>query len=670
MGTTLQRISLGAFIVAMGMLVDNAVVIMDGILVDKQRGLPRDQYLWRIGKNTAMPLLGATIIAASTFLSSYLSPDSAGEYSHDLFLVLCISLLASWVFALVQVPICADLWLPKTVNANKDGEKKQVMNSPMHRLVRKLVATVIRFKTISFVSAVVILVICMAGMSKVKNLFFPDFDYKQFVVECYFPPQTNPDEVRDRLLAMGDTLLKDKDIERVAMSMGSAPAHYCLVRPMTNGGDCYGELMVDCADYNTVVKVMPEVRRKLREENPDAYIRLRKYNFSISTSHTVEVEFAGPDPSVLRQLSAKAEDIMRKCPYVDPYSVENNWKPLGKSMVVNYSEADARRAGISRSDIGNALNAAGDGMTIGVLSDQDNMVMINLRMRNADGSRIDDLGDIPVWSTLNMNVNADDVKGLMTGATTADELTENMSRSTTLSTVSANTSVEPAEQVIMRYNGRRVIEAECDPNPDVDAATPAKCVEEIKADIEAIPLPDGYSMRWVGDGEMSGEAIGNLLVFVPLIIFIILAVLLLLFNNWRKLIIILLCLPFAFVGITPALLFTNTPFTFMAVLGLMGLVGMLIKNAIVLIDEITRLTDEEHINPYTAIIEATTSRVRPVLMASLTTIAGMIPLITDPMYGSLSLTIMGGLTMGTLITLVLLPLFYATFFRIKKTADK
>jgi multidrug efflux pump subunit AcrB len=643
---------------------------MDGILIDKQRGLPRDQYLWRIGKNTAMPLLGATIIAASTFLSSYLSPDSAGEYSHDLFLVLCISLLASWVFALVQVPICADLWLPKTVNANKDGEKKQVMNSPMHRLVRKLVATVIRFKTISFVSAVVILVICMAGMSKVKNLFFPDFDYKQFVVECYFPPQTNPDEVRDRLLAMGDTLLKDKDIERVAMSMGSAPAHYCLVRPMTNGGDCYGELMVDCADYNTVVKVMPEVRRKLREENPDAYIRLRKYNFSISTSHTVEVEFAGPDPSVLRQLSAKAEDIMRKCPYVDPYSVENNWKPLGKSMVVNYSEADARRAGISRSDIGNALNAAGDGMTIGVLSDQDNMVMINLRMRNADGSRIDDLGDIPVWSTLNMNVNADDVKGLMTGATTADELTENMSRSTTLSTVSANTSVEPAEQVIMRYNGRRVIEAECDPNPDVDAATPAKCVEEIKADIEAIPLPDGYSMRWVGDGEMSGEAIGNLLVFVPLIIFIILAVLLLLFNNWRKLIIILLCLPFAFVGITPALLFTNTPFTFMAVLGMMGLVGMLIKNAIVLIDEITRLTDEEHINPYTAIIEATTSRVRPVLMASLTTIAGMIPLITDPMYGSLSLTIMGGLTMGTLITLVLLPLFYATFFRIKKTADK
>jgi multidrug efflux pump subunit AcrB len=415
--------------------------------------------------------------------------------------------------------------------------------------------------------------------------------------------------------------------------------------------------------------VMPEVRKKLRGENPDVYIRLRKYNFSISTSHTVEVEFTGPDPAVLRQLAGKAETIMRNCPYVDPYSVENNWKPTGKSMVVNYSEADARRAGISRSDIGNALNAAGDGMTIGVLNDQDKMVMINLQMRNADGSRIEDIGDIPVWSTVNMNINPDDVKGLMTGATSADRLTENMVRSTTLSAVCGKAAIEPAEQVILRYNGQRAIEAECDPNPDVDAATPAKCVEEITADIEAIPLPDGYSMRWVGDGETSGEAIGNLMVFVPLIIFIILAVLLLLFNSWRKLIIVLLCLPFAFVGITPSLLITNTPFTFMAVLGMMGLVGMLIKNAIVLIDEITRLTDEVHMDPYQAIIEATISRVRPVLMASLTTIAGMLPLVTDPMYGSLSVIIMGGLTMGTLITLVLVPLFYATFFRIQKSAS-
>jgi multidrug efflux pump subunit AcrB len=182
----------------------------------------------------------------------------------------------------------------------------------------------------------------MFGMTKVKNLFFPDFDYKQFVMECYFPAQTDPNVVRDRLLAMSDSISANPDVERVAVSMGSAPAHYCLVRPMTNGGDCYGEITIDCADYKTVMKVLPEIREKLRRENPDAYIRSRKYNFSISTSHTVEVEFSGPDPTVLRQLSAQAEEIMRNCDLVDPYSVENNWKATGKSVVVDYSEAAAR----------------------------------------------------------------------------------------------------------------------------------------------------------------------------------------------------------------------------------------------------------------------------------------------------------------------------------------
>ena len=216
----------------------------------------------------------------------------------------------------------------------------------------------------------------------------------------------------------------------------------------------------------------------------------------------------------------------------------------------------------------------------------------------------------------------------------------------------------------MRLNGRRVIEAECDPNPDCPQATPAKAVSSIKDQIENIPLPDGYTMRWVGEGEIQGEAIGNLMKFVPITIFLILAILLLLFNSWRKVILILLCFPFVFCGITPSLLLTGQPMTFMAIIGMLGLIGMMVKNAIVLVDEINRLQTEEHMHPYKAVIEATVSRVRPVLMASLTTIVGMIPLVTDPMYASMAITIMGGLTVGTIITLILLPLFYTAMFRI------
>ena len=316
-GTTLQRISLGAFIVAMGMLVDNAIVIMDGILIDKQRGLGPKTYLYRIGRNTAMPLLGATVIAAATFVCIYLCPGSVGEYASDLFLVLCVSLLVSWVLALIQVPVCAKSWLPVRETKKKaDG----VMNSPVHRFIRRTIATLIAHRKLTISVAIGVLLLCIFGFTKIKNLFFPDFDYKQFVIEYYLPAQSSPDRVKHDLLEISKLLEKNPEVERVAASMGCAPARYCLVRPMTAGGDCYGELMVDCKDYETVMKQIPTIREQLREKYPDAYIRIRKYNFSIDTSHTVEVEFSGPDPATLRDLSRQAEEIMRSCPYVDPYS--------------------------------------------------------------------------------------------------------------------------------------------------------------------------------------------------------------------------------------------------------------------------------------------------------------------------------------------------------------
>ena len=667
-GTTLQRISLGAFIVAMGMLVDNAVVIMDGILIDKKRGLGPETYLYRIGRNTAMPLLGATVIAASTFLCVYLSPDTSGEYAGDLFLVLCVSLLASWVLALVQVPVCAKSWLQKQEKST-DGETGTVMNSPVHRFVRRTITFLIGYKRTTIIASFTLLALSIFGMTKVKYLFFPDFDYKQFVVECFFPSATDADVVRDKLLDMSKQLSKNPEIERVAVSQGSAPAHYCLVRPMTSGGDCYGELIVDCKDYNTVLEQIPEIRKQLREQYPEAYIRIRKYNFSISTSHTVEVEFAGPDPAVLRRLSAQAEEIMRRSPYIDAYSVQNNWKPAGKAFVFDYVKQDALRSGIERSDVANALLAATDGMPVGVLNDQERMVPLNLQVRNDDGSRINNFDEIPVWSMMNVHLSNEELKSALSGGQTMSELQDKIFRAVPLSNVVDDVRLDWDEDLVMRLNGQRVIEAECDPNPDNPYATPAKAVNSIKDEIEAIHLPDGYSMRWVGEGEVQGEAIGNLMKYVPITIFLILVILLLLFNSWRKVILILLCFPFVFCGITPSLLLSRQPMTFMAIIGMMGLIGMMVKNAIVLVDEINRLQKEENASPFTAVVEATVSRVRPVLMASLTTIVGMIPLVGDPMYSSMAITIMGGLAVGTIITLILLPLFYSTLFRIRKPSN-
>lgn len=666
LGTTLQRISLGAFIVAMGMLVDNAVVIMDGIINDRKRGQRKDVYLYDTGRKTALPLLGATIIAAATFLPIYLTPGSVGEFAGDLFLVICVSLLVSWVLALIQVPVCSDQWLTSP-DDRAENEVKELKLNPLQKFIKKIVIFLIGHKWVSVGAAVVILVGSGMSMSLLRNVFFPDFDYDQFVVECTFPKESNPDKVRSRMFQLSDSIMGFAGVESVAVSMGGAPGRYCLVRPMPNGGEEYAEFIIGCKDFKTVLRLSDELIAKLRDIAPDAYIRARRYNLSISSSHTVEVEFAGQNADTLRMLASKAEAIMRGSRYVDPFSVQNNW--LGKSRTVSlgYKTEMANFAGVNRADVGNAIQASTDGYAIGVVNDRDKTIPINLLIRDEQGNKLNDLSQLPVWTTMNVNLSADDVSALMNGGTDVGELQDKMYRTTLLSACVDTIRTTWAEGNIHRLNGQRVIEAECDPditNPD---ATPAKILADISKEIDAIELPDGYSMRYVGEGETSEEAMDIIFSFLPLMLAIVVIVLLLLFNDWRKLAVILLCFPFVACGIVPALLITDTPFTFLAILGMMGLMGMIIKNAIVLVDEIARLTTQERVELYPAIIKATVSRVMPVILASFTTIAGMIPLIPDPMYGSLAVTIIGGLLAGTFATLLLLPTLYSVFYKVRKS---
>lgn len=663
LGTTLQRISLGAFIIAMGMLVDNAVVIMDGIMKDREKGLPKKEYLRRIGRQTALPLLGATIIAAATFLPIYLTTGTVGEFAGDLFLVICVSLLVSWMLALIQVPVCADKWLdPKDI-------KNDIANQPklnaVERCVKRIVEWLIGHKWLTVGFGVILLAAAGSTVLLVKNVFFPDFDYNQFVVECYYPPESDPQAVRERMFELSDSIMKDRDVKNVAISMGGAPGRYCLVRPVPEGGDNYAEFIIDCTDFRAVKRLSKELTAKLRSIAPEAYIRSRKYNFSVSSSHLVEVEFTGPDPEELRNLSAQAEAIMLASPYVDPYTVQNSWDAPSRQLSVAYSSQSAARAGVNRSDVGNSILAATDGYTVGVITDREELVPINIVVRDADGSRLEDLSSAPVWSMVNANLSETELRGLLTGAVSADEIKGKIGKVTTLANCIDSISTVWEESLISRYNGERAIQAECDPDPFNPEATPDKLMKSVKKEIDNIQIPPGYKMRWVGESEIADESLGKVMQNLPVMIVILIVVLLLLFNNWKKLAVILLCFPFVLCGIVPALLLTGTPFTFLAILGLMGLTGMMIKNAIVLVDEINALNSVQKWDLYPAIVHATLSRVRPVLLASLTTVAGMLPLVSDPMYGPLAVTVIGGLLIGTLVTLLFLPVLYSLFFKVK-----
>jgi len=663
-GGTLQRISLGAFIVAMGMLVDNAVVIIDGILVDRRRGLPPEQYLFRTAKNTAMPLLVATVIALVTFLPVGLSPDTIGEYASDLFYVLAIALVVSWLLALTQVPVFAAMMqkplknkLPPAstpLRGRAEGASLSLLLRFLHFLMKHKLAV--------FIVSIVCLAASACAFSLVKVKFFPDFDYNQLYVEYTLPSQTSSERVKHDLLEIMEKLSEYDEIAKIAVSQGGTPARYSLARAANFGGDNYGEIILNFNDYRDAYRLLPEIQQRLRDDYPDAYVRVRKYSLSIVTSHPVEVMFTGPDPAVLHQLSEQAQAVMRHSPTVDACSVCDNWQPLAKTIHAQYAQQQAKSAGIGRQDIANAMQAASQGLPAGLIYDDDKRLIVYLKVCDHHGNQMAGMEDIPVWSTVPYIVPDDiSLAGLVQGNISVDELTNGIFRSVPLGQVADSLQIVWEEPVIYRNGCQRAIMAQCDPALH---ATPSVAKNSMKKQMEAIPVPSGYAMQWGGEGVMQNTAIMNILGYLPLVLVIIFILLILLFNSIKKMLLILFCLPFATVGIVIALQLTGTPVTFMGIIGMIGLLGMLIKNSIVLVDEITRMTGEK-VDPYTAIIESTLNRTRPVVMASATTILGMAPLVFDPMYGSLAVTVIGGLTFGTVITLILLPIFYAILFNIK-----
>ncbi len=658
-GGTLQRISLGAFIVAMGMLVDNAIVVLDGILVNLKKGIPRHKALIDPAKKTAWPLFGATFIAIAAFLPVYLSQDAAGTYARDLFVVLCISLLISWLLAMTQVPLFAG----KLLTFRAVTDEKDLFSGKFYGKLRKVLNTLLHYKTATLSISAILLAAAAFNFGNIKKSFFPDFNYNQAYIEYRLPAGASPQRVNNDLHSITEYLNSLDEVKMVASSHGQTPSRYCLVRPMGEAGDNYGELIVNFEDYETMIRMKPQIAEYLHGNFPDARTRIRKYNLSIKASHTVEVEFSGPDPAVLRNLSDRAKEIFRQNPYVDQYTLEDDWEPAGEVLTARYAQQAARRTGTTRQDVSNALLAATDGLPIGSYFENQTRVNIVMKLRNPDGSRIEQPGDIPVWNMIPdvSGLNEQTIRELMTGIKSAEDLTRELIRPVPLSAVTSGLDLTWQEPVVRRINGRRAIQVQCEPGDDY---SPALVLNTSRKAMEDIPLPDGYKLTWVGEHELQGDALRNIFRFLPIAITLIILTLILLFNDFRKPLIVLLCIPMAFTGIVPGMILAGQPFTFMAIIGSFGLMGMIVKNAIVLIDEAEQLIAsgaEKHL----ALVNATISRTRPVLLASLTTILGMLPLLSDPMYASMAVAIISGLLIGTLITLLFVPILYAAFYGVR-----
>ena len=656
---TLQRVSLGAFILAMGMLVDNAIVIIDGILIDLRQGRSRKKALTSIGRRTAMPLLGATLIAILAFWPIFLSPDTAGVYVRDLFIVIAVSLMLSWILALVHVPIMADRMLKapkKTSDADEDPYKGW-----SYTLLEKIMNFGLRFRFVMIGLAVALVVFSVWGYKFLNQAFFPDMEYDQLYMEYKLPEGTNHTQVAQDLEGIEEYLKTRKEVTHITTSIGGTPSRYNLVRSVATPSLSYGELIIDFESPKALVNNINDIQQELNKRYPDAYIKLKRYNLMFK-KYPIEACFSGPDPTVLHRLSDSARAIIAASDKV--YLPTSDWEPQVPVLSISYDQPAARTTGLSRADVATSVLAYTGGIPIATFYDGIHSESIILKCTDAQGNDIDRIDNVRVFGMLpNINnlLNRSTLHKLFSGALNKNQIMEMITQTTPLKQVAKDVELKWEEPVVMRYNGQRQQRVQCSPRPGVGTEAARQAIAQ---EIAKIELPAGYSLSWQGEKMASDRSMKYLFNGFPLAIILIIMILIMLFKDYKKPAIIFCCIPLIFVGVIPAVLITGKPFGFVAIVGVLGLIGMMVKNGIVLMDEIN-LEISEGAAPREALVNSSKSRLRPVMMASLTTILGMIPLIPDAMFGSLAVTIMGGLFVGTLITLIFIPIIYAMFFKIK-----
>ena len=652
---TLQRVSLAAFILAMGMLVDNAIVIVDGILVDLRSGKPRAEALTSIGRKTAMPLLGATLIAILAFMPIFLSPDTSGVYVRDLFIVIAVSLLLSWLLALTHVPLMANRLLHPKVS---EGE---AYKGKAYDMLDKVMGICLRHRLMVVGAAVVLLVGSMSCYPFLQQSFFPDMEYDQLYIEYKLPEGYNSTQVENDLEQMRKMLMQCKDVTHVTTSIGGTPSRYNLVRSIATPSLAYGELIVDFTSPETLVEHLDSMQRTLNDRFPDAYIKIKRYNLMYK-KYPIEICFNGPDPQVLHQLTDSAMAIVRNSDKV--CLPTSDWEPQVPVLTVDYNQQAARTSGLSRGDVALSLMSYTDGIPVGTFYDGIHPENIYVKCHTDKGEEVENLDRVNVFGMM-PNVgnvfNRSTVQKLMSGRLDKDDVIRQVTSTTPLSQVSKGIDIRWEEPVVVRYNGQRQQRLQCSPASGVSTESARQSIAKA---IESIALPEGYSLSWEGEYKASTQSKQYLFKGFPLSVVMMLLILIMLFNDFRRPAIIFSCIPLVVVGVFPSVLLSGKDFGFVAIVGILGLIGMMIKNGIVLIDEISlQISQGKPLDR--ALIDSSKSRLLPVMMASLTTILGMIPLISDSLFGSLAVTIMGGLAAGTIIILIFIPVLYSLMYKSK-----
>ena len=626
-GILLERISLGALVIALGMLVDNAIVVIDGMLVRIQKGMDRLQAAKEVVARNIWPLFGATVIAVLAFASIGLSQDSTGEFTRSLFYVILYSLMLSWLIAITVVPLMGVMFIKV-----KDADSGDVYENGLYRGLRRMLEWFLKYRYPTVVALVVMLFGAFVLFGMLKQSFFPNSDRDQFMVDFYLPKGTDIRAVEQKATQLEKMLLADQRVRNVSVFIGAAAPRFILTYDPEKNPSSYAFFLVGVKNAQTIDQMQKDYYQLIEDKFPDVNPRIHKFRLGPGKP-PVEPTFYGRDPQVLRALGEQARKILEQA---DAVAIRTEWGERVKEIKPLFDEDRARKVGVSREDLAGTLRLNFDGTVTGQYREKDELLPIIARASEQDRNNARELDNIQVWSS-----------GLRAFVP--------------IGQVTDGYKVDWVDASSNRKNRKRWFKLMADPAPGTINSVLFK---RVKDKIEAIKLPLGYQFEWEGEYLSQTEANESLMSSIPIFFALMVLIVVLLFNSIKKTLVIWLTVPLALIGVSVGLFVFGQPFDFMATLGFLSLSGMLIKNSIVLLDEIN-IEQSSGLVPYEAVLRSVQSRARPIAMAALTTVLGMIPLLTDSFFVAMAVTIMAGLSFATVLSLIVVPVLYSIFYKVR-----
>jgi multidrug efflux pump subunit AcrB len=645
-GVMLERISLGALIIALGMLVDNAIVVTEGMKIRIEAGEDKLKAAREVVAQNQWPLLGATFVAVIAFGAIGLSEHNTGEYCRSLFQVLLASLLLSWLTAVTVTPLlCTMLFRPK--KPRPGAVEKDPYQGGIFRGYRWVLESCIRFRWIVIVVVYALLALSLYGFGFLPESFFPNSNRPQFMVDVWMPQGTHIRDTEAAAARVEAFAMSRENVRRVATHVGSGGARFLLVYAPEKPNSAYAQLLVTVDDPEGIEADRAAIQAFMDDNLPNAVTFTKPFKLGPGEGGNIQIRLSGPDHAVLRDLGDEAMAIIEATGAAQ--GLRHVWGERVKVIRPVLAEAEAQRLGITRIDVARRIQSSFSGVQVGVYREgtqdtEDRILPVISRSPEAERTDIANLQDLLVYSPA------------------ADRMIP-------LRQVVERFETVYEDEIIQRRDRKTTITVHCDQKSGETSVLWKRIAPAIEAlipdKIAAGELSAEYSMAWGGEYEDGEEAIAALAASIPMFAVMMILVVIMLFNNLRQPLIIWLTVPLALIGVTAGLLTFNQPFNFMAILGTLALSGMLIKNAIVLIDELN-LNLGRDLKPYDAIVQAGVSRMRPVMMAALTTVMGMIPLVTDAFFVAMAIAVMFGLTFATVLTLVIVPVLYTTLYGVRR----